>query len=106
MSFTLRDTQEVTFRVTGKDVHEHDTALTGTPVFAVDDPTILTLVDNGDGSGKVTSTGAVGTATLTVNDAETDGNSFIGSVAIDVVSGPVSAVAVTLDTPTEVVPAP
>lgn len=106
MSFTLKDNQKVSFGVSGKDSHGHDAVLTGTPVFAVDDSSILTLVDNGDGSGSVTAVGAIGSATLSVTDSETDGQSFIGSVAIDVIAGDVAAVEIALGTPEDVPAAP
>lgn len=105
MSFTLKDNQQVTFSVTGKDAAGNDAPLTGTPVYAVDDPSVLALTDNGDGSGSVAAQGKVGTGTLSVTDGETNGKQFIGSVAIDVIAGDVASVAVSLGAPTDVAPA-
>jgi hypothetical protein len=101
VSFTLKDNQEATFQLVGTDAGGNDTPFTGTPKFSVDDPSILTLVDNGDGKGTVSAAGKVGTGTLSVTDAETDGQNFIGSVAIDVVAGPVTAISINLGTPTD-----
>jgi galactose mutarotase-like enzyme len=74
VSFTLKDNQEATFQLVGTDAGGNDTPFTGTPKFSVDDPSILTLVDNGDGKGTVSAAGKVGTGTLSVTDAETDGS--------------------------------
>lgn len=102
MSFTLKDNQTVTFAVSGKDAVGNAAPLTGVPVFAVDDASILTLVDNGDGTGSVTSTAVIGVATLSVTDAETNGANFIGSLAFDVIAGDVAAVSIDPGVPTDV----
>jgi len=106
MSFTLTDTQEVTFSVQGTDAKGNPAPLTGTPAFAVDDSSILTLVDNGDGTGKVSAVGATGSATLSLTDTETDGDNFIGSLAFDVIAGKVTAASIVPGAPTEIAPAP
>lgn len=101
MSFVLQDNQQVSFAVTGTDARGNAAKLTGTPAFSVDDPSILELTDNGDGTGSVSSTGKIGSAILKVTDSE--GNQeYVGSVAIDVVAGPVTAVGVVLSAPTDV----
>jgi hypothetical protein len=99
MSFVLKDNQQVSFGVAGKDARGNDVPLTGTPVFAVDDTDVLTLTDNGDGTGSVAATGTLGTAVLSVSDSETNGQQFAGSVSIDVLAGDVAAVEIQLGTP-------
>jgi hypothetical protein len=98
MSFTLTDNQQVSFAVAGKDARGNPAPLTGTPVFAVDNTNVLTLTDNGDGTGTVAATGTLGTAVLSVTDAETSGDQFAGSVSIDVLAGSVTAVEIDLGT--------
>ena len=101
MSFVLTDNQQVTFSVSGQDARGNAAPLTGTPVFAVDNTDVLTLTDNGDGTGMVAATGTLGTAVLSVSDSETNGDQFSGSVSIDVLAGNVTAVSIDLGTPTD-----
>ena len=104
MSFTLKADQKVAFSVSGADETGNPVDLTGTPVFTVDDDAILSLTDNGDGSGEVAATGQLGSATLSVEDEETSGQRFIGSVAIDVIAGDLAAIGIDLGAPEEVTP--
>lgn len=65
--------------------------------FAIDDDTVLTLTDNGDGTATVENVTppAVGsTAVVTASATLPDGTTAQGSVAIDVVSGPVASITV------------
>jgi hypothetical protein len=102
MSFTIQDNEKCSFSVSGVDEEKNPVPLTGTPVYSIDDSGVLSLVDNGDGSCVVSATGTVGSGMLTVNDSETDGDVFIGSLAIDVIAGPVAAVVITPGTPEHV----
>lgn len=102
MSFALMDDQKVSLAVTGADDAGNPVPLTGTPVYAVDQPALLTLTDNGDGTAVVASTGTLGTATVTVTDAETDGQAFVGSLAVDVVNSALTVIQVTAGTPEHV----
>jgi hypothetical protein len=99
MSFVLTDNQQVSFGVSGTDAAGNPATLTGTPVFAVDNTDVLTLTDNGDGTGSVAAAGPLGTAVLSVTDSETNGDQFSGSVSIDVLAGNVTAVSIDLGTP-------
>ncbi len=98
----LLDNQKVSFSVAGTDEVGNPATLTGTPVFSVDRPDILTLTDNGDGTGTVAATGTLGTAVLSVADTETDGDQFSGSISIDVLGGDVTAVSISLGEPEHV----
>jgi hypothetical protein len=99
----LQDDQQVTLSVAGSDAAGNPVDLGSVGLsFAVDDDTILTLTDNGDGTALVVTTGALGTATVTVSD-DPDGDgtaNFQGSLAIDVVTGTVAEIAVTAGEPT------
>lgn len=74
-----------------------------TSTFSVSDPTILNLVDNGDGTGSVAATGTLGTSNLHV-DVTVDGQTFSGDEVINVVAGLAERVAFNFEEPTEVTP--
>lgn len=71
--------------------------------FTVDDPTIINLTDNGDGTATAAAVGALGTATVHV-DATADGQSLTGDLAIVVVAGLAERLNVVAGEPTEVTP--
>jgi len=104
MSFSLKADQKVSFSITATDEMGNPATFTGTPVFAVDDAAILALTDNGDGTGSVAANGPLGTSVLSVTDTETSGEEFMGSVAVDVVAGDVTAVEIAFGEPEEVTP--
>lgn len=93
----LQDDQQVTLSVSATDAAGNPVVDAGTLSFSVDDDSILTLTDNGDGTALVVTTGTLGTATVTVSDDEdADGNAdFQGSLAIDVVTGTVTEITIT-----------
>jgi hypothetical protein len=99
----LLDSQQVTLSVSGVDAAGNPVPIQPTGLsFSVDDPAILNLTDNGDGTALVVTTGTLGTATVTVND-DPDGDgtvNFQGSLAIDVVTGDVTEIVVSAGEPT------
>lgn len=73
--------------------------------FSVDDTSILTLTDNGDGTGVVASTGTLGVATLSGKATRTsDGKEWTGAEAFNVVAGDAETFAFSFGDPTEVTP--
>jgi len=98
----LRDNQKVSFSVGGTDERGNPVPLSGTPVFSVDRTDLLSLVDNGDGTGVVSALGPLGTAVLSVVDVETSGQQFSGSISIDILPGDVAAVQIVLGQPEHV----
>lgn len=81
---------------------------TGTPAdatatYTVDDPTIINLTDNGDGSAVAAATGTLGTANVHV-DATAGGTTLTGDLQIVVVAGDAERVAVVAGAPEEVTP--
>jgi hypothetical protein len=101
----LQADKKFTFAMRGIDEANNPAPLPGPPAtFAVDRPDILTLTDNGDGTGEVAATGVLGTAVLTADGATDTGLSYHGVIAIEVVPGDAAAVEIVLGEPTEVTP--
>lgn len=73
----------------------------GTVTWESSDPNVLTVTDNGDGTAEATTTGVLGTATVTLrNDFNDDGTEdFQGSLAFDVIAGDVGGVTIGAGTP-------
>ncbi len=100
----LQADKQVAFKLGATDEVGNETTLTGTVTFEVDDPSILTLTDNGDGSGTVAATGTLGVATLTGRVANPDGTEATGVAAIQVVAGDAQTFQFSFEAPTEVTP--
>lgn len=78
----------------------------GTPdgsvvTYTVDDPTVINLVDHGDGTANAAAVGNLGTATVHVV-ATLDGQEVTGDLSIVVVPGLAERINVVAGTPTEV----
>ena len=71
--------------------------------FTVDDPTIINLTDNGDGTAVAAAVGPLGTATVHV-ETTVDGEVLTGDLAIVVVAGIAERIAIVAGDPTEVTP--
>lgn len=99
----LKDTQSVVLTASATDAAGK--ATTPTFSFAVSDPTILSLVDNGDGTALVSALDT-GTTDVTATATDADGGTASGSISITVVAGPTTTVTVTAGTPTDNTPAP
>jgi hypothetical protein len=102
LTMQLQDDQKVDLAVTGDDDVNNAVAIAGTVVYSVDDPTILALTDNGDGTAVIAATGKLGTATVTVTDTETGGAQITGTLAVAVVTSSPTSVTITPGTPTHV----
>jgi hypothetical protein len=74
-----------------------------TAVFSVDDPTLINLTDNGDGTATAAAVGPLGTATVHV-ETSLDGVTLSGDLAIVVVAGLAERVSISAGEPTEVTP--
>lgn len=70
-----------------------------TPVFTVDDPTLINLTDNGDGTANAAAVGPLGTANVHFDDGQTTGD-----LQIVVVAGDAERVTIVAGEPTEVTP--
>jgi hypothetical protein len=71
--------------------------------FTVDDPTIINLTDNGDGTAVAAAVGALGTATVHVA-ATLDGEELTGDLAIVVVAGLAERITIVAGEVTETTP--
>ena len=100
MSVQIQDSQQVPLSVNPEDSAGNTVPDTGALSWSVDDATLINLVDNGDGTFTAKSTGKLGTAVVSVSDVEPSpdgtivGATFLGTVSIDVVTGPVSQIVV------------
>jgi hypothetical protein len=101
----LKADQKAAFSLESTDEMGNPTEFDGTFVFTVDDPSIVSLTDNGDGTGEVAAVGPLGVATLTVEATRaSDGKVFTGALAVDVIAGDAESVAIVLGGPEEVTP--
>jgi hypothetical protein len=74
-----------------------------TVAYTVDDPTIINLTDNGDGTAIAAAVGALGTANVHV-EATFNGTVLTGDLQIVVVTGLAERLSVVAGEPTEVTP--
>lgn len=95
----IQDAQQVDLTVSTVDAAGNPSTDTGTLTWSVDDATLLSLSDTTGTSITVAAVGPLGTATVTVSDAETDGENFTGSLAIDIVGGNTTEILIDADTP-------
>lgn len=101
----LQDHQQVT--LTPEFVDAAGNVVTGPAAgvlaWSTSDPAIITVTDNGDGSATAVTTGTLGTATVTLSDdTDADGTpNFLGSIALDVVTGAVTGINLVPGTPVE-----
>jgi hypothetical protein len=72
-------------------------------VYTVDDPTIINLTDNGDGTAEAAATGTLGTANVHL-EATANGSTLTGDLQIVVVAGLAERVSITAGEPEEVTP--
>jgi hypothetical protein len=101
----LKADQKVGFELTGKDEMGNDADMAGaTLTFTVDDPSVATVTDNGDGTGEVAAVGPLGSTILNATGSLPSGQALSGTVAIDVVAGDVASVDFAFGEPEEVTP--
>lgn len=74
-----------------------------TAVFTVDDPTIINLTDNGDGTAEAAATGTLGTANVHL-EATANGATLTGDLQLVVVVGLAERVSIVAGAPEEVTP--
>lgn len=80
-----------------------ETPVGATVVFTVDDPTIINLTDNGDGTAVAAAVGTLGTANVHA-EATANGQTLTGDLQIVVVAGLAERFAIVAGEPEEVTP--
>ena len=101
----LKADQKASFSLTGKDEMGNDADVSGASLtFTVDDPSVVALTDNGDGTGEVAAVGPLGSTVLNANGTLPSGQAVSGTVAIDVVAGDVASLEFAFGEPEEVTP--
>lgn len=80
-----------------------DTPADATVTYTVDDPTVINLTDNGDGTASAAATGTLGAANVHV-EAAGNGLTLTGDLQIVVVPGLAERISVVAGDPEEVTP--
>lgn len=75
-----------------------------TVVYTVDDPTVINLTDNGDGTGNAAAVGVLGNAVVHAEVTLLDGTVKTGDLLISVVAGDAERFEIVAGPPTEVTP--
>lgn len=106
ITLQLQATQQVALAVSAQDRYGNPVTVAGNLLWTSSDESVITLDQSQvpvDGSVTAVTTGAVGSAAVTVtDDVNGDGTGdYIGSLAIDVVAGPMSEIVVTAGTPVD-----
>ena len=101
MAFQLHDDEQVTLTTEALDAEGNPAA--ASTVFTTSDESIVSLVDNGDGTAIATASpgaGGLGAATITAIVTDTsDGDQHVGTFDIEVVAGDAVTVNITAGTP-------
>lgn len=87
----LHADKKVSFSLDAVDEMGNPTTFDGTIAYTVDDPSIVAVTDNGDGSGVAAAVGPLGTAVLTATITPTAGAPLEKSEAINVIAGDAAA---------------
>lgn len=95
----ILDNQQFPFSATPEDAAGEPTADTVT--VSVDDPTVLTLTANGDGTYTAAATGKLGTAVLTAADNSVT-PPLLGVLSVAVTAGPTTQIAFTTGDVTDI----
>jgi hypothetical protein len=72
---------------TPADEFGNPTSFDGTMAYAVDDPALINLTDNGDGSAVIAAVGVLGVANLTFTATPTVGDPIVRVEAINIIPG-------------------
>jgi hypothetical protein len=105
LNMLLQADKKVTVSLQAHDEVGNPAEFDGAITFAGSDNTILAVTDHEDGTCEVAATGLLGTATVTVvATRDSDGKTFQGSLAFDVVTGDVESIELVASAPSEVTP--
>jgi len=100
-ALTMTDSQQSVLTVSAVDKKGNPTAVTpGSIAWLVDNPALLSITDNGDGTATLKAVGPIGTGVVTVK-ATVNGADVAGTLDVTIVSGAPTQLTVTAGTPTE-----
>lgn len=98
----LQADKMVDFGFSPVDELGNPTTFDGTIGFVVDDPAVVTLTDNGDGTGRLSAVGVLGVASLTGTATPADGSDpIVGVEAVNVIAGDAEGFAFNFGDPVE-----
>lgn len=101
----LQADKKAALTIAAEDELGNPAAFDGTYAYTVDDPSVIALTDNGDGTASAAATGVLGVATVTATATKTDGTlAGQGVLAFQVVAGDVATFEVVAGEVTEVTP--
>lgn len=101
----LHADKQVPLTVQPTDEMGNPTEFDGTITFSVDNQDVIRLTDNSDGTATAAAVGGLGAAVVTVDAVrESDGKTFQGALAVNVVAGDVESISVSAGDETEVTP--
>jgi hypothetical protein len=100
----LHADKKVSFSLQAVDEMGNPTSFDGTIAYTVDDPSIVAVTDNGDGSGVAAAVGPLGTALLTATITPTVGAPTEKTEAINVIAGDAASFSFTFGAEEEVTP--
>lgn len=101
----LQADKKVALSIAAEDEVGNPATFDGTYAFAVDDNSVIDLIDNVDGTASAAATGVLGVATVTATATRTDGSlAGQGVLAFQVVAGDVATFEVVAGEVTEVTP--
>lgn len=94
--------QQVDLSITGEDRYGNPVEISGDVAWLSSDESVVQVTSSSPESATATAVGPAGTASVTVtNDADRDGTGdFMGSLAIDVVAGEITEIAINAGEPT------
>lgn len=95
--------QQVELSISGEDAYGNPVDISGDVAWLSSDESIIAVEMTSTSTATAAAVGPAGTASVTVtNDADRDGTGdFMGSIAIDVVAGDITEIAVTAGAPTD-----
>jgi hypothetical protein len=102
----LQADKKVNLSVQAEDEIGNPAAFDGTYAYTVDDPSVIALTDNGDGTAVAAATGTLGVATVTATATRNSDGSLAGQgvLAFQVIAGDVASFEVVAGAPEEVTP--
>lgn len=100
----LQADKKVSLRVEGVDEVDNPAQVTNGVTYSTDNPDVIALTDNGDGTAVAAATGRLGTANVHVEYTDDNGRVITGDLGIAVVPGDAERITIVAGEPEEVTP--